>query len=166
MLEQPNAPERLNDFERLTAKERADILGLIRQQSELLEFGYSLPLTPSRAGLLADFITTQFLDLSAAATQLDRIYDEIENCSMSFFEKFGLTIEFTEGAADELVRRVLMEVERPEHVCELFTRDFEYGLNLIKEKTGRSRFTINRAAISDPEAFLNDLITELFQLED
>jgi endopeptidase Clp ATP-binding regulatory subunit ClpX len=166
LLDQPNDPERLDDFERLTAEERADILGLIRQQSDLLEFGYSLPLTPSRAGLLADFITTQFLDLSAAATQLDRIYDEIENCSMAFFEKFGLTIEFTEGAADELVRRVLMEGEKPDHVCEMFTRDFEYGLNLIKEKTGRSRFTINRAAISDPEAFLNDLITELFQLED
>ena len=165
LLKSPDDPEIKKNFERLQEAERKLLLELIQNQSDMIEYRYSLPLTPARAGLLADFITGQFLDLGSAAMQLDRVYDEVEACSLVFFEKFGLTIEFTEGAADELVRRVLLEGKSPSHVCDLFTRDFEYGLNLIKEKTGRSRFTINREAIIDPETFLNDLLTELFQIE-
>ena len=165
LLEQPDAPERIKDFERLIAEEREDLLAVIQTQSDFLQYRYSLPLTPVRASLLAEFITNQFLDLGAAASQLDRVYDEVENCSLTFFEKYGLNIEFSEGAADELVRRVLIEGQKADQVCEMFTRDFEYGLNLIKEKTGRSRFSINREAIIDPEAYLNDLITELFQVD-
>lgn len=166
LLKEPESPEREEDFERLRMEERENIIAAIQGQSDLLEFRYSLPLTPSRAGLLADFITDQFLDLGAAATRLDRIYDEVEACSLTFFEKFGLTIEFSEGAADELVRRVLLEGQDSSKVCELFTRDFEYGLNLIKEKTGQSRFSITREAVVDPESYLNDLLTELFEIED
>ena len=165
LLEQPDAPERTRDFERLSAEEREDLLTVIYGQSDLLEYRYSLPLTPTRAGLLADFITNQFLDLGTAAVQLDRIYEEIEACTLTFFERHGLTIEFTEGAADELVRRVLLEGYKPERVCEVFTQDFEYGLNLIKEKTGQSRFSIDREAIMAPDTYLNDLITQLFKVD-
>ncbi|MEW6266178.1 MAG: AAA family ATPase [Thermodesulfobacteriota bacterium] len=165
LLEAPDSPDRVKDYERLSAAERRDILDIIQRQSDLLEFRYSLTLTPTRAGLLADFITGQFLDLGSAATMLDRMYDEVESCSLAFYEKYGLTIEFTEGAADELVRRVLIEGEKPERLCEIFTRDFEYGLNLIKEKTGHTRFGITKEAILNPEAFLNDLLTELFEIE-
>ena len=166
LLEEPDAPERIQDFERVSQEEREDLLAVILAQRDLLEYRYSLPLTPSRASLLADFISGQFLDLGAAAVQLDKVYDEVEGCSLTFFERYGLTIEFTETAADELVRRVLIEGESPEKVCELFTRDFEYGLNLIKDKTGQSRFTITREAILEPEAFLNDILSELFGLEE
>ena len=166
LLQKPDDPERAEDFERLSRAEREDVIAAIQGQSDFLEYKYSLPLTPVRAGLLADFINNQFLDLGAAADQLDKVYDEVESCSLKFFEKHGLTIEFTEGAADEIVRRIMMESLSPERVYSIFTRDFEYGLNLIKEKTGRTRFTIDREAISDPEAYLNDLITELFHIED
>ncbi len=166
LLAAPDAPDRTREFERLSAEERADIMAVIQAQSDLLLYRYSLSLTPSRADLLADFIANQFLDLGAAATQLDRVYEEVESCAYTFFDKFGLTIEFTEGASDELVRRVLLEGGGPDCVCEIFTRDFEYGLNLIKEKTGQSRFTITREAVLEPETYLNDLLTELFQLEE
>ena len=65
-----------------------------------------------------------------------------------------------------MVRRVLVEGNGSEPICDAFTRDFEYGLNLIKEKTGQSRFTITREAVQEPEDFLNDLLTELFQIEE
>ncbi|MFH1091772.1 MAG: AAA family ATPase [Pseudomonadota bacterium] len=166
LLQNPDDPVRNKDFERLYRHEREDLIATILAQADLLEYHYSLALTPARAGLLADFISNQFLDLGAAANQLDRIYEEVEACSLTFFEKFGLTIEFTEGAADEIVRRVLSEGRRSDRVGEMFSRDFEYGLNLIKEKTGRSRFSITREAILEPEIFLNDLMLKLFELEE
>lgn len=166
LLKEPDAPERVRDFERLSAEERAELLALIEAKSEVLYYRHSLALTPSRANLLADFITHQFLDVGAAADQLDRFYDDVDACAYSFLEKYGLTLEFTDEAKDELVRRLLIEGQGAEGVCDLFTRDFEYGLNLIKEKTRKTDFTITREAILEPETFLNDLITRLFQLEE
>ncbi|MBU2550139.1 MAG: AAA family ATPase [Proteobacteria bacterium] len=163
LIEAPDAQEVRDDFERLSAEERADILAAIQAQSDFLQVKYSMALTPTRAGLLADFISDHFLDLGAAASQLDQIYESVEGCALTFFEKFGLTIEFTEAAADEMVRRVLIEGQAADRVCTMFTRDFEYGLNLIKEKTGQTRFKIDREAIMEPEKYLNDLITDLFQ---
>jgi ATP-dependent Clp protease ATP-binding subunit ClpX len=166
LLDAPDAPERDADYQRLTEEEREDLMTSIMAQGDVLQYRYSLNLTPRRVGLLVDFVTNHFLDIAAAAEELDKVYDAVESCSLSFFEKFGLTVEFTEGAADEMVRRVLIEGRSAEKVCEIFTRDFEYGLKLIKEKTGRSRFVIDRDAISEPETYLNDLITDLFQVEE
>lgn len=166
MLKEPDAPDLIQDYDRLSAEERADIMAVIRQQSGQLGYQSSLALTPAKANLMVDFITNQFLDVGAAATRLDQYYDQVDACALKFFEEFGLTIEFTDGAADELVRRVLVEGNGSEPICDAFTRDFEYGLNLIKEKTGQSRFTITREAVQEPEDFLNDLLTELFQLEE
>lgn len=166
LLENPDAPEWKQAFDRLSTEERQDLINVIEDQSDFLRYRYSMALTPSRAGLLADFITHQFLDLGSAASQLDRVYDEIEACTLVFFEKFGLTIDFTEGAADELVRRLIDEGRGAEEICDVFTRDFEYGLKLIKEKTGRTRFTIDRNAVADPENYLNDLIGTLFHDEE
>lgn len=166
MLKEPDAPDLIQDYDRLSAEERADIMAVIRQQSGQLGYQSNLALTPAKANLMVDFITNQFLDVGAAANQLDQYYDQVDSCALKFFEEFGLTIEFTDGAADELVRRVLVEGNGSEPICDAFTRDFEYGLNLIKEKTGQSRFTITREAVQEPEDFLNDLLTELFQLEE
>lgn len=165
LLATPEGKDDLLTYERLRAAEREDLMAEIHKQASFLEYRYRLFLTPVRANLLADFIIDHFMDLGAAASQLDRVYDEIENCALAFFEKHGLTIEFTEEAADELVRRVLMAGEKPEKICEIFTRDFEYGLSLIKEKTGQSRFTVTGDAILNPEGFLNDLLVQLFELE-
>jgi hypothetical protein len=36
--------------------------------------------------------------------------------------------------------------------------DFEHGLKLAREKTGRSRYFITRQALLDPEAYISQLI--------
>jgi endopeptidase Clp ATP-binding regulatory subunit ClpX len=161
LLADPHAPDLDRDYLRLTEEERRVVMAAIEQGSQGMLYRHGSLLSPSRAGLLAEFISDQFLDLGSAADRLDRMYEQIESCGLTFFEKHGLTIEFTEDAADEIVRRMLVAGEPVEHVCDLIIRDFKYGLSLIKDKTGHSRFTLTREAIKDPEAFLNDLLTQL-----
>jgi hypothetical protein len=40
--------------------------------------------------------------------------------------------------------------------------DFEHGLKLAREKTGHSRYFINRQALLDPEAYISQLIQSEF----
>jgi hypothetical protein len=38
--------------------------------------------------------------------------------------------------------------------------DFEYGLKLVREKTGKNRFFLTRRALIDPETFISSLIRD------
>jgi hypothetical protein len=50
-----------------------------------------------------------------------------------------------------------MTVER---IFQKLTDDFEYGLKLILEKTGKNRFFISRKALLSPESYLDELIRD------
>jgi hypothetical protein len=47
-----------------------------------------------------------------------------------------------------------------EALCAKLNSRTTLGLNLLREHTGRDRFTIAADAIADPEGFLNGLIRE------
>ena len=38
--------------------------------------------------------------------------------------------------------------------------NFEHGLKLVREKTGKSRFFITREALLNPENFIRSMLTE------
>ncbi|MBI5062384.1 MAG: hypothetical protein HZB87_02640, partial [Desulfatitalea sp.] len=40
------------------------------------------------------------------------------------------------------------------------TTDLEYGLKLVREKTGRNRFFLTRMALEAPETFIRELLRE------
>jgi len=40
------------------------------------------------------------------------------------------------------------------------TNEFQYGFNLIRDRTGKNDFLMTREALEDPEAFLNRLVRE------
>jgi len=42
-------------------------------------------------------------------------------------------------------------------------KNYEYGLKLIKEKTGKDTFTIHREALEDSEGYLNRLIRKSYK---
>ena len=44
------------------------------------------------------------------------------------------------------------------------SEDFEHGLKLIREKTGRNRFFITKQALLEPEQFINKLIKNELRL--
>jgi hypothetical protein len=43
---------------------------------------------------------------------------------------------------------------------EKLSTDFEYGLKLVREKTGKHRFFITKDALLNPEAFISNLIRD------
>jgi ATP-dependent Clp protease ATP-binding subunit ClpX len=40
------------------------------------------------------------------------------------------------------------------------TADFEHGLKLVRERTGRTRFFITREALEKPESFIAELLRQ------
>ncbi|MBW1710000.1 MAG: AAA family ATPase [Deltaproteobacteria bacterium] len=164
LLKEPDAPERQSHYERISEVEKQELLAMLQEHEQLFGFCSSMPLTSARVNLLATFVSQEFMDISEAASRLEMVYEQVEACGQRFHDQLGLTVEFTDDAADELVNRVIIEDSDPEWIYRLFCRKFESGLSRVSESTGRTVFTITREAILNPEDYLNNLAPDRFNV--
>ena len=63
-----------------------------------------------------------------------------------------------EDAIDYIIGQFANSAAKLEDFYEQLSGDFEYGLKLVMEKTGRNRFFITRQALLEPEEFIGKLI--------
>jgi endopeptidase Clp ATP-binding regulatory subunit ClpX len=130
---------------------------------------------PSLSAARQGFLSSERLDiiLNAAVVKSrswQSVLDEamaLENTVKRFAKKFsdlhGIEIEFDEQAVSILLEKVLTDHEQVDSLLEGLLKNYEHGLKLIREKTGKNRFVFSREAIASPQQYLNDLIKESYQ---
>jgi hypothetical protein len=63
-----------------------------------------------------------------------------------------------DDAIDFLVERIISARGDVDSLFKRINLDFEYGLKLVRERTGRNRFFINRKALESPDAYIGRLL--------
>jgi hypothetical protein len=63
-----------------------------------------------------------------------------------------------EEAIDYIIEQCFITQRTPEAYYRKLTADFEHGLKLVREKTGRTRFFITREALEKPHDYIADLL--------
>src|SRR5881409_581632 len=90
----------------------------------------------------------------------------LEAGARQFAEKFsnehGLEIVFDETAVRRLVERAQTERMTMSDLCAHLFKDYQFGLNLIKKNTGRTKFVLNAEAIDAPDKFLSELVVQSY----
>src|SRR6266568_1752746 len=90
----------------------------------------------------------------------------LEAGAHQFAEKFsnehGLEIVFDETAVRRLVERAQTERMTMNDLCAHLFKDYQFGLNLIKKNTGRTKFILNAEAIDAPDKFLSELVVQSY----
>jgi hypothetical protein len=90
----------------------------------------------------------------------------LEAGARQFAEKFsnehGVEIVFDETAVRRLVERAQTERMTMNDLCAHLFKDYQFGLNLIKKNTGRTKFILNAEAIDAPDKFLSELVVESY----
>ena len=90
----------------------------------------------------------------------------LEAGARQFAEKFsnehGLEIVFDESAVRRLVERAQTERMTMNDLCAHLFKDYQFGLNLIKKNTGRTKFIFNAEAIDAPDKFLSELVVQSY----
>jgi len=121
------------------------------------------------------FLTVERLDVIVdnaivRCRDYQKVIDEamdIEAMTRHFERKFhgqhGIAIHFDETAVNRLMEKVFTENTGVEALLESLLKNYEHGLKLIREKTGRRSFTFPRDAVEHPQQYLNDLIKESYQ---
>ena len=71
-----------------------------------------------------------------------------------------LTLSLEEEAIDHIIGQCFSERGTPEDYYRRLTADFEHGLKLVREKTGRTRFFITREALEKPDSYIAGLLRE------
>ena len=156
----PNAPETAASFETLALQEEEFIKSYLYANRKNLAEKYSLTLTPSRMDIVAAYYAKNIMDIGSVIKKIKSYYDDIKKIELYFFKNHDINIVLEEDAIDYIIENMIHSTIDLDQIYKKISTDFEHGLKLAREKTGRNRFFINRKGLLDGESYVADLIKE------
>ncbi|MCX5899758.1 MAG: AAA family ATPase [Proteobacteria bacterium] len=103
------------------------------------------------------------MDCAAVLEEAVLVTQEARDYEQAFFRYHNMGIHFTDQALNRLIERSLVEdVDAGKLLRELFS-NYQHGLKLIRERTGRRAFEIDAQAINNPQDYLNGLIKDSYR---
>jgi ATP-dependent Clp protease ATP-binding subunit ClpX len=156
-LETDNA-EFTEEFRRLVEDEKIFIKDYVQSNSHYLSEKYGLNLTKSRIDVVANFYSAHVMDVGAVIRRIKFYYDEIKKIELYFFKNHDINIVLEEDAIDFIIEQFSTSSVSVDDFFKQLSKDFELGLKLVRDKTGRNRFFITKNALLDPEKYLSELI--------
>ncbi|MFW6374491.1 MAG: AAA family ATPase [Thermodesulfobacteriota bacterium] len=145
-------------FERLAAEEKEFITAYVQENKKILAEKHHLALTPSRIEVVADLYSQRTMDMGSVIRKVKSYSDEIKKMELYFFKNHDINIVMEEDAIDYMIDRLLNSNADLDQFYKKLSLDFEHGLELVRERTGKNRFFINREALLDPESFVSNLL--------
>ena len=150
----------LAEFDRLAKNERAAIKGYLHANRKNLSEKYGLTLTPSRMDIVTAFYSKNVMDVGQIIQKVKFLYDEIKKIELSFYKKHDINIVLEDDAIDFIIEQLANPAIHIADFERQLSIDFELGLKLVREKTGKNRFFITRKALLEPETFISNLIKD------
>lgn len=153
----------------LAANEKTGARGLVTVlEKTFRDFKFELPSTPIR------FFTVDGELIEDPQTSLKRLLDDnrehldesmledVDRFISSFKREYGYDLKFRKPAKVAVVKEA-MESNRSVHaICEKKFADFEHGLGIISQRTGKKEFVIDKKVIDDPDKELSQWVVESF----
>lgn len=162
MIAAPNSAALRATFAELSRQEQAFIKDYLRSNAGKLAEERSLTLTASRIGIVANCYSRHIVDVGTAIRHIRSYSDEIKKIELYFFKNHDINVVLEEDAIDFIIEKFVTSDMHPDEFYKRLTADFEHGLKLVREKTGKNRFFINREALLNPETYIrNSLSAEL-----
>ncbi len=157
----PSNRDKINEtFEKLSLEEREFIKEYLNSNKKNLAGKYGLTLTPSRIEVVAAYYSIHIMDIEKVIKKIKSYYDEIKKIELYFYKNHDINIVMEEDAVDLIIEQFENFAITIEDFNKKLSFDFEHGLKLIREKTGRNRFFITKKALLDPVAFISNLIRD------
>lgn len=165
LLEDPNNPDMLKKFDELMAQEKQALKESILRRKSEFEKRYSCIFPETRIEIVANRMVEKGYDVNTVFEEVVEIQKQLDKFERDFHRKTGLEIEFNEEAVNRVIELILNTGNQWNSIFSRLSKDFEYGLELIREKTGQNHFVISKEAVDDPEGYLNRMILEIYRRE-
>ena len=99
-------------------------------------------------------------DIEKVLKKIKSYYEETKTIELFFIKNHGINIVLEEEAIDHIIGQCFGARGTPETYYRKLTADFEHGLKLVREKTGRTRFFITREALEKPDIYIAGLLRQ------
>jgi len=165
LLQNPDDPEREASFRRLLAEEERALENSLRKKEAEFRERYGIAFSDRRIKLITQRAVEERMDVDSAVEGMLSVHQAAQDFARRFSSRSEVRIDFTEEAVDRLVVKVWEEGVEPGEFLKRSFPNYEHGLKLINEKTGRRDFSIPAEGIENPENYLNLLIRETYKGE-
>jgi ATP-dependent Clp protease ATP-binding subunit ClpX len=147
-----------SEFQRIEDEEKQSTKEYIHKNREYLAKKINLRLTESRIEIAAGFFCRNITNIETAVKKIRKYYDEVKKVELYFYNKHNINVVMEDNAIDFIIEEFIRFPEDFEKVYQKIISDFEYGLNLVREKTGKTRFFIARKDLEEPEKYIGELL--------
>jgi ATP-dependent Clp protease ATP-binding subunit ClpX len=158
LLDNPDDPERADRYEKGRQKEHETIKRYLMERAEDYSRRCGLDIYPDRMDLIAELYLINITDIDTAIEDFSAMYDQVKLEEATLMEKLEVTLAFDESAVDEILGQAIRTGQEPGPLTFQLAKRLEYGLRLVKDRSGIDKFTISADAVKDMEGFINDLI--------
>ncbi|MDQ5986321.1 MAG: ATP-dependent Clp protease ATP-binding subunit ClpX [Syntrophus sp. SKADARSKE-3] len=159
----PDDAEREAAFKKVMCCDEERLAGAIAEKIPEWKKSYGLNLPDTRIKLIIRHALEQQTDLEQAIEDIQANHQVLHEFTKQFSERNDLDLSFTDEAVDSLTEKVWKEPQEPLDYLKRSLNNYDHGLKLVKEKTGRRQFIITGEGIERPEQFLNSLIQEAYR---
>jgi len=158
LLKKPDDPAIAERFERAKKREVENIKVYISGRAdEFLRISH-LELNERRMNILADLYLKTTSDVNAVFDDFLEMYNTVKLMEASILEKMGVNASFDESAVDAIIAQAIKTDQKVAPLAEKLGKRLEYGLNLVKDRSGIEDVIITDEAVTDMESFIDNLI--------
>jgi len=148
-------------YERLAQQEKASIKKYVKENQSLLTEKYDMIITESCANLIAEIYALNTCDINGVMKKIRVCYDQIKEMLAYFRRSHELNVSLHEDAMDAVLLEICSARTAAGDFYKKMSSDFQYGLKLVSERTGKNDFVITKEALENPEEYLNGLVREV-----
>jgi endopeptidase Clp ATP-binding regulatory subunit ClpX len=152
-------------FEVAALTELENIKSFIEKRDK--DFGRTpgLEVNDARRGLISEIYLKKISDVNTAFEEFVVMFQEIKAEEAALAHDMELNVTFDDGATDELLRRSIQTGQDAGSLTYQLAKKLEYGLKLVKDRSGVDHFVVTKDAVLDMDKYINDLVKRYYRKE-
>jgi endopeptidase Clp ATP-binding regulatory subunit ClpX len=163
LLRDPSNPEMLEKFESLLSREKMVLRESILGREAEFKKHYGIVFREGRIDLIVNRMIEKGYDVNTVSEEVVEIQQQVEEFERDFQRRTGINLQFSEEAINRITAIILNEDGKGTALFSRLSKDYEYGFELIRDKTGQREFIVTRETVDDPEGYLNRMIREIYK---
>ena len=160
LLDNPQDEAIRERFEKARESELKNIEAYISSRADDFIKISGLDLYEKRIKILAELYLESTSDINAIIDDFAGMHNSVRCQEASLGQRLELVVSFDDSAIDAIISQAIETGQDVGPLTEELGKKLEYGLNLVKDRSGIRNFTITEAAVIDMEGFIDNLIKE------
>ncbi len=165
MVDASDNGEHDSEFKRLVEDEKKGIFNYIIANKEHITSKYQMDMPPSRIEIVAEQYSRYAVDINRILKKVKTYYDQIKSIELQFLKSHDVNLVLDDTAIDYIIENIIGAKLKLKELFKRLSDDFEHGLKLVRDKTGRNRFFITKEALISPETYIEGLIKDRLQID-